>query len=170
MIHTNLPLNRVVFLLLCELTRSAIYGSQKFDSHKWLTVLVQFWGKLLWIIVFYLLLQHLSINMHFTTNDYKRFSKTNSTDPRQRVPLNNVSLHYVIMWQMYSHNIWSTFLLYDHSISSYEVLNDKLCPVQTKTGQLTGKCYWEKRVDVTVQISALQDSICARVGVCAHVL
>ena len=25
--------------------------------------------------------------MHFITNDYKRFSKTNSTDPRQRVPL-----------------------------------------------------------------------------------
>ena len=40
MIHTNLPRNCVVFLLLCELTRSAIYGSQKFDSHKWPTVLV----------------------------------------------------------------------------------------------------------------------------------
>ena len=25
--------------------------------------------------------------MHFITNSYKRFSKTNSTDPRQRVPL-----------------------------------------------------------------------------------
>ena len=25
--------------------------------------------------------------MHFITNGYKRFSKTNSTDPRQRVPL-----------------------------------------------------------------------------------
>ena len=40
MIHTNLPRNCVVFLLLCKLTRSAIYGSQKFDSHKWPTVLV----------------------------------------------------------------------------------------------------------------------------------
>ena len=40
MIHTHLPRNCVVFLLLCELTRSAIYGSQKFDSHKWPTVLV----------------------------------------------------------------------------------------------------------------------------------
>ena len=40
MIHTNLPRNCVVFLLLCELTRSAIYGSQKCDSHKWLTALV----------------------------------------------------------------------------------------------------------------------------------
>ena len=40
MIHTYLPRNCVVFLLLCELTRSAIYGSQKFDSHKWPTVLV----------------------------------------------------------------------------------------------------------------------------------
>ena len=25
--------------------------------------------------------------MHFITNGYKRFSKTNSTDPRQRAPL-----------------------------------------------------------------------------------
>ena len=25
--------------------------------------------------------------MHFITNGYKRFSKTNSTNPRQRVPL-----------------------------------------------------------------------------------
>ena len=40
MIYTNLPRNCVVFLLLCELTRSAIYGSQQFDSHKWPTVLV----------------------------------------------------------------------------------------------------------------------------------
>ena len=36
MIHTSLPQNCVVFLLLCELTRSAIYGSQ----HKRPTVLV----------------------------------------------------------------------------------------------------------------------------------
>ena len=40
MIHINMPRYCVVFLLLCELTRSAIYGSQKFDSHKWPTVLV----------------------------------------------------------------------------------------------------------------------------------
>ena len=40
MIHTNVPRNCVVFLSLCELTRSAIYGSQKFDSHKWQTVFV----------------------------------------------------------------------------------------------------------------------------------
>ena len=41
MIRTNLPRNYVGFLLLCEITRSAIYGSQKFDSHKWPTVLVR---------------------------------------------------------------------------------------------------------------------------------
>ena len=40
MIHTSLPRNCVVFLLLRELTQSAIYVSQKFDSHKWPTVLV----------------------------------------------------------------------------------------------------------------------------------
>ena len=28
--------------------------------------------------------------MHFITNGYKRFSKTNSTDPGQRVPLKNL--------------------------------------------------------------------------------
>ena len=27
--------------------------------------------------------------MHFITNGFKHFSKTNSTDPRQRVPLNS---------------------------------------------------------------------------------
>ena len=35
-----------------------------------------------------LLLQHISTHMHFIKNGYKRFSKTNSTDPRQCVPLN----------------------------------------------------------------------------------
>ena len=34
-----------------------------------------------------LLLKYLSNHMRFITNGYKRFSKTNSTDPRQRVPL-----------------------------------------------------------------------------------
>ena len=33
-----------------------------------------------------LLLQHLSTQMHFITNRCKCLSKTNSTDPRQRVP------------------------------------------------------------------------------------
>ena len=40
MIHTNWPRSCLVFPLLCELTRSAIYGSQKFDSHKWPSMLV----------------------------------------------------------------------------------------------------------------------------------
>ena len=35
-----------------------------------------------------LLVKHLSNHMHFIKNGFKRFSKTNSTDPRQRVPLN----------------------------------------------------------------------------------
>ena len=81
MIHTHLPRNCVVSLLLCELTRSAIYGSQKFDSHKWPTVLVDevkgkqcnFDACLLGPL--HLLLKHLSNHMHFITNGYKRFSK-----------------------------------------------------------------------------------------------
>ena len=40
MIYTHLPRNCVVFILLYELTRSAIYGIQKSDSHKCPTVLV----------------------------------------------------------------------------------------------------------------------------------
>ena len=92
MVHTNLPRNCVVFLLLCELTRSAIYGSQKCDSHKWPTVLVDevkgkpcnFEACLCGLL--YSTLQHLSTHMHFITNGYKLFSKTQG-DPRQRVPL-----------------------------------------------------------------------------------
>ena len=41
MIYTNMPRNCVVFFLPRRLTRSAIYGSQIFDSHKWPTVLVR---------------------------------------------------------------------------------------------------------------------------------
>ena len=36
----KLPLNYMVFILLCKLTRSTVNGSQKFDSHKWPTILV----------------------------------------------------------------------------------------------------------------------------------
>ena len=51
----------MVFLLLCKLTRLAIHGSQKFDSHKWPTVFVdEVTGKphnfewyFVWIIIFY---------------------------------------------------------------------------------------------------------------------
>ena len=63
MIHTHLPLNCVVFILLCELTRSAIMYAWEleFDSHKWPTVFVdevkgkttQFRVILVWIIIFY---------------------------------------------------------------------------------------------------------------------
>ena len=94
MIHTNLPWVCVVFLLLCELTPSAIYGpSKKIDSHKWrpwfLVDEVQWKPRNFeWIIihVFYFL-KYLSYHMHFITNGYKHFLKTNSSDPRQRVPL-----------------------------------------------------------------------------------
>ena len=46
---------------------------------------VHFQGIFVWIVVFYLQ-HHFSTHMHFTTNGYKRFSKTDTTDPRQRVP------------------------------------------------------------------------------------
>ena len=74
MIHTNLPWNCVVFLLLCELTRSAIYGRQIFDSHNWSTVLVDEEKLILSDICvdhYILLLKYLSNHMHFITNGYK---------------------------------------------------------------------------------------------------
>ena len=40
-----------------------------------------------------LLLKHLSNQIHFITNGYKCFSKTNLTDPRQRVPLIDRTLY-----------------------------------------------------------------------------
>ena len=40
MIHTSITKNCTFFFLRRELTRSAIYGSQKFDPHKWPTVFV----------------------------------------------------------------------------------------------------------------------------------
>ena len=46
----------------------------------------QFRVILVWIIIFYFKSIFLN-NMHFITNGYKCFSKTNSTDQRQCVPL-----------------------------------------------------------------------------------
>ena len=89
MLHTNLPQNRVVFLLLCELTRSAIYGSQNLAdrvSRRGKRKTVQFPGVIVRIIVLYFYNIFLPVGI-LSKNGYKHFSKTNSTDPRQRVPL-----------------------------------------------------------------------------------
>ena len=40
-----------------------------------------------WIVIYILLQNYLSNHLHFITNHFKRFSKTTSTNPRQRVPL-----------------------------------------------------------------------------------
>ena len=80
MIPTNLPRNWGFFLLLCKLTRLAI--------HKWPSMFVdEVKGISSDTCVDHciLLLNYLSNHMHFITNGYKRFSKTNSTNPRQRV-------------------------------------------------------------------------------------
>ena len=74
MVHTYLPRNCVVFLLLRELTRSVIYGSQKFDSHKWPTVLVKenhAISRHICVDHCILLLQHLSNHNDFITNGYR---------------------------------------------------------------------------------------------------
>ena len=67
MIHTSITQNCTVFILRRELTRSAIYGSQSFDSHKWPIVFVDEVKR---------------------RNGFRTLFKDNSTDPRQRVPLN----------------------------------------------------------------------------------
>ena len=96
MIHTNVPRNCTVFLLPRRLTRSAIYGSQIFDSHKWPTFLVHtvkgeprnfkvnLCGSL------YSTFKTSSQPYAFYKNGYKRFLWTNSTDPRQCVPLSTL--------------------------------------------------------------------------------
>ena len=77
MIHTSITRNCMVFLLPCRLTRSTIYGSQIFDFHKWLTVLIRkvkgkqcnFEANLCGSL--YSTLKHLSNYwMHFKTNGY----------------------------------------------------------------------------------------------------
>ena len=47
---------------------------------------------------FILLVKYLSNHMHFITNGYKHFSKTNSSDPRQRVPLQGLRLYCFIVF------------------------------------------------------------------------
>ena len=51
-----------------------------------------------------LLLKHLSNHMHFITNGYKRFSKTNSTDPRQR--LMQISIKVEVQFCPLQNGIW----------------------------------------------------------------
>ena len=75
MINTNMPRNCVVFFLPRRQTRSAIYGSQIFDSHKWPTGLVRkVKGKprnsrQICVDHYILFLKDLSNHVHFITND-----------------------------------------------------------------------------------------------------
>ena len=96
MIHTSITRNCVVFLLPRRLTRSAIYWSKKFDSHKWLTVLVdEVKGKLEILRRVFFLCG--SLYYTFTTSFYPHafynkwfqtlFKDQLETDPRQCVPL-----------------------------------------------------------------------------------
>ena len=93
MIHTNMLRNCTVFLLPRRLTQSAIYGSQIFDFHKWPTMLVHkvkgksrnFEANLCGSL--YTTFKTSFQSYAFITNSYKRFLETNSSDPRQQVPL-----------------------------------------------------------------------------------
>ena len=67
-----------------------------------------------------LLLKHLSNRMHFVTNGYERFSKTNSTDPRQGVPLKThilATLQEVLMLMFGVINVWSNYQRYTLSLT-----------------------------------------------------
>ena len=87
MIHTSITRNCTIFLLPPWQTRLAIYGSQIFDSHKWSSVSVRKVKGKPRNFEPNVCVKHLSNHMHFITNGYKRISKTNSTNPKQRVPL-----------------------------------------------------------------------------------
>ena len=93
----------MVFLLLYELTQSAIYESQKFDSHKWPTVLVDEvigtprnfeWYLCGSLYSTFKISIYLTI-MRFITNGFKHFSQTNSSNLRQRVPLKTLCLENI---------------------------------------------------------------------------
>ena len=80
MIHTSITRNCTVFLLRRELSRSAIYGSPNFDSHKWPTVSVDRVNRKprnfeAYMQIIVLLLQYLSNHTHFTTNRYRTIFK-----------------------------------------------------------------------------------------------
>ena len=89
MIHTNLPRNCVVSFTVRTNTVGHFYGSPKFDSHKWLTVLVDDINKKenraisrhVCVDRCILLLQHLSNHMHFITNVTNAFQRP--TRPNQ---------------------------------------------------------------------------------------
>ena len=53
--------------------------------------------------------------MHFMTNGYKRFSKTNSTDPRQRVPLTYYFFNFLF-------KLYSSETLYVKLVTLYSAL------------------------------------------------
>ena len=91
-IHTSITRNCTSFYVATSmLTRSA---TQHFGSTNWPTrVSSRVKGKscnfetCLCVSLYILLLRYLSNHIHFITNGFKRFPKTNSPAPGQRVPL-----------------------------------------------------------------------------------
>ena len=101
--------NCVVLLLFCELTRSAIIKLMADHvSRRGKRKPVQFQGRFVWIIAFYFYYIFPPIFAFFKTNGYKRFSKTNSTDQRQRFlqcpplyEINQVTYYYLLQFNQY---------------------------------------------------------------------
>ena len=71
--------------------------------------------------------------MHSITNGCVRFSKTNSTDPRQRVPLTLTPKHanqsqepslpsQVPIYPWVERSLWLSFLLKDTSVMTHSLL------------------------------------------------
>ena len=88
LIHTSIIPNCTVFLLRRELTR--------LDSTKWSTVFL--WAvkgtpcnfkACLFGSLYSTFKLSIYNHLHFITNGLKHFSKTNSTDPRQHIPLSS---------------------------------------------------------------------------------
>ena len=74
MIHTNMSQNCTVFLIRCELTRSAILWSQNFYRKKENRTIL----RDVCVDYYVLLLNYLSNHMHFITNASKHFSTDQS--------------------------------------------------------------------------------------------
>ena len=150
MIHTNLPQNLFVFLLLCKLTQSVLYGSQTFDCHKWpIEVVDEVMGKpcnFEWYLCGSLYSTFKNVymyfcHMHFITNAYKRSSKTNWYDPRQRVPLSRFSKHQMTLMKclmlylsfliqisffLLQHKSAATTLMYKQDLESSNFLTNRV--------------------------------------------
>ena len=120
MIHTSITRNWTVFLLRRELTQSAILWSLNFDSTKLLTLFLR--GVKRRAISRHVCVFHYILLLNYLPN-HTYFSKHNSTDPKQRVPLMALDTGNELIQQfcIAKNKDWSYFV---HTEGLYWVAND----------------------------------------------